>query len=162
MTLEDLIKEKAEVDDKIKKLSETSNQLYREIRKLEKLEVVDFQNKCIKIGHTGVMYVTSQSLYEDNIELKGIYFYLDDKDMKRFFNESWRFLGQGHMSLNIDIDIATKIPLEEFKERTTGDKKDIYEIQYVDFEKDIDGMAEYFKGNMSIFRWINAQQTFRD
>lgn len=158
--IEEIVEERKKLAEEIKVLRDKDNELYRELRELERSELKHFDGRCIKIGR-GLMYVKTQDLNNDVVELKGILINIVDK-MKTFYYESSAMTGQGTLSFNIIVDEPVNIPLEEFKTRTTGNNKDIYEIEYKKFEETRDKIAEEFKECTSIFRWINFSQTFRD
>ena len=160
-TLEEVIEEKKKLDEEISKLHDKSNKLYREMRDIEQSELKQFEGKCIKFGEDSIIYVKHQYLNDDIIQLNGIRFGIVS-NIEYIHIESSEYNSKGNVSLSVDVDIDIKIPLKEFKERTTGDYKDIYEIDYQEFNDECRKLLDNFSSNLSIFSWINLTQTFRD
>ena len=159
-TLEEIIEERAKLAKDIKALNDKDNELYRELRDVEKTELKQFEGSCIKIGED-IMYVRNQYLKDDIIELKGIIISVID-EMERLYHESYELKGRGRISLNVIVDKPIEIPLKDFKERTTGEFKDIYEIDYEQFEEERKNICDNFSYNTSLFSWLNMTITHRD
>ena len=159
MKLDEILKKRAELQEKMKTLRDEDNKLYWEQRELEKSELVNL-GAYAKIGNN-IMYIHRQSLEDSIMILKGILFEIIDE---REYNslECYEYLYTGEISYKISGNVTIGIPVDEFRERTTGEDKDIIPLTYEQFDDELRKFKEGLESQCSIFSWVRTCVTFRD
>ena len=159
MKLDEILKKRAELQEKMKTLRDEDNKLYWKQRELEKGELVNL-GAYAKIGNN-IMYIHRQSLEDSIMILKGILFEIID-ERECISSERYEYLYTGEISYKISGNVTIEIPIDEFRERTTGEDKDIIPLTYEQFDDELRKFKEDLESQCSIFSWIRTCITFRD
>lgn len=153
-TIQEINEEMKRLQDEKSTLYKKESELYRELRDAEKQELVEL-NGYVKFGD-GLAYVESQWQRDGMMTIEGMFIETVD-EIKRSSGEKVRY-NSGSARLSVSFD-EKKMTLDEFRERTTGEEKDIYNITFEEFEAESKKIREDFECKMSIWSWLLTSYT---